>query len=77
MDGASAGEFVRRTFDKELFVSPFIDMAASYDFTTRVPDDRVTITVRESVAEAQVLTAVLDAQRAPITTRTLARAFFG
>jgi DUF1365 family protein len=77
VDGVSAGELVRRTFDKELFVSPFIDMAARYDFTTRVPDDRVTITVRETVAEGQVLTAVLDAERAPITTRTLARAFFG
>ena len=77
VEGATAGDLVRRRFDKELFVSPFIDMAARYDFTTRVPDERVTIAVREAVADGQVLTAVLDAGRAPLTGRTLARAFFG
>jgi len=77
VEGAQPGDLVRRRFDKELFVSPFIDMAARYDFTTRVPDQRVTIAVRETVAEGQVLTAVLDARRSPLTGPTLARAFFG
>ena len=75
VDGADAGDLVRRRFDKELFVSPFIDMEARYDFTTRVPDDRATIAVREFVAQGQVLTAALDARRVPLTTANLVRAF--
>lgn len=74
---ARAGDLVHRAFDKELFVSPFIDMEARYGFTARVPDDRISIVVRETVAEGQVLTAALTARRAPLTRSTLARAFFG
>lgn len=74
---ARPGDHVRRAFDKELFVSPFIDMAARYDFTTRVPDERVSIAVRQTVAEGQVLTVALTATREPMTSRSLARAFVG
>lgn len=73
---AVAGETVRRTFDKELFVSPFIDMEARYDFRTRVPDERLSVVVREDVAEGRVLTATLRAEREPFTGARLARAFF-
>lgn len=69
------GETVRRSFDKELFVSPFIDMEARYEFRTRVPDDRMSVVVREDVAEGRVLTAVLRAEREPLTGGRLARAF--
>jgi DUF1365 family protein len=50
-------------------------MEARYLFTTRVPDERATIAVREFVAEGQVLTAALDARRVPLTTGNLVRAF--
>lgn len=73
---AEEGDLVRHRFDKELYVSPFIDLAARYDFTTRVPDERVSVAVRELVADGQVLTAVLSAVRAPLSGRSLARAFF-
>ena len=76
-DGARPGDRVRSEFDKELFVSPFIDMEARYDFTARVPDDRVSVVVRESVAQGRVLTATLLARRVPLNGRGLARAFFG
>lgn len=76
-DPASAGDIVRRTFDKELFVSPFIGMDAQYDFATRVPSDRLSVVVREQVPEGRVLTAALTARRAPLTGLNLARAFFG
>ena len=46
---------VRTIFDKKLFVSPFIDMAATYDFSTRVPDERVSVVVRETTAGGPVL----------------------
>ena len=42
------GASVRTRFAKELFVSPFIDMDATYDFTTREPDQRVSVVVRET-----------------------------
>lgn len=70
------GTIVRRAFDKELFVSPFIDLAARYDFATRIPDDRISVVVREAVSQGPVLVAALTAKRAPITSRSLARAFF-
>ena len=74
---ASAGDIVRRGFDKELFVSPFIRMDARYDFATRVPDDRLSVVVREQVPEGHVLTAALTARRVPLNGLNLARAFFG
>ena len=74
---ASAGDVVRRGFAKELFVSPFIGMDARYDFATRVPDERLSVVVRAQEPEGHVLTAALNARRAPLTGANLARAFFG
>jgi DUF1365 family protein len=65
------GASVRTSFTKELFVSPFIDMDATYDFTTRVPDERVSMVVRESVSAGRVLIASLGARRAEITSARL------
>ena len=70
--GNDRGHSVRTIFDKELFVSPFIDMAATYDFSTRVPDERVSVVVRETAAGGQVLVATLGARRRPLTGRSLA-----
>jgi DUF1365 family protein len=68
-------ERVRHVFDKELFVSPFIDMEARYDFTTRVPGERVSLAVRETVREGPVLDAALVADRVSLTGRSLLSAF--
>jgi uncharacterized protein len=70
--GNARGHRVRTVFDKRLFVSPFIDMAATYDFSTRVPDERVSVVVRETAAGGRVLVATLGARRRPLTGRTLA-----
>ena len=70
--GNARGRRVRTVFDKRLFVSPFIDMAASYDFSTRVPDERASVVVRETAAGGRVLVATLGARRRPLTGRTLA-----
>lgn len=69
--GNDRASSVRTSFDKELYVSPFIDMAATYDFTTRVPDKRVSVVVRETAAGGQVLVATLDATRRALTARSL------
>ncbi|MEO8291670.1 MAG: DUF1365 domain-containing protein [Actinomycetota bacterium] len=60
-------------FTKELFVSPFIDMDATYEFHTDVPGERLAIAVRERVAQGQVLTVALVGRRLPMTTRDLIR----
>lgn len=72
---AHAGDTVEASFDKELFVSPFIDMAARYSFRTRVPDERIAVVVREAVREGQVLDATLIASRVPLNGRRLAAVF--
>lgn len=64
---------IRTEFDKELFVSPFIDMAARYDFRTRVPDERIAVLVRELAPGGQVLVATLTGRRSALTGRSLAR----
>ena len=63
---------IRTEFDKELFVSPFIDMSARYDFRTRIPDDRIAVLVRELAAGGQVLVATLTGRRRELTGRRLA-----
>jgi len=63
---------IRSEFDKELFVSPFIDMAATYDFRTRIPDDRIAVLVRELAPGGQVLVATLTGRRRALTGRSLA-----
>ncbi|MEO8477124.1 MAG: DUF1365 domain-containing protein [Actinomycetota bacterium] len=62
---------IRTEFDKELFVSPFIDMAARYDFRTRVPDERIAVLVRELAPGGQVLVATLTGTRRRLTGRSL------
>jgi DUF1365 family protein len=74
-EGTGPGDTVARSFDKELFVSPFIDLDAVYDFRTRVPDERLAVVVRERVREGRVLDAALTARRAPLDGRHLAWAF--
>jgi DUF1365 family protein len=60
-------------FDKELFVSPFIDLAAVYRFTANAPGDRLGIAVSEHVAQGRVLTASLTGRRLALTGANLAR----
>ena len=65
------GASVRTSFAKELYVSPFIDMDATYDFSTRDPDDRVSVVVRETAPGGRVLVATLGARRSELTSRAL------
>ncbi|MDH4112025.1 MAG: DUF1365 domain-containing protein [Actinomycetota bacterium] len=73
--GTGAGDIVARSFAKELFVSPFIDQAARYEFRTRVPDGRASVAVRETVREGKVLDAALTARRVTLDGPNLASAF--
>jgi DUF1365 family protein len=64
---------IRSGFDKELFVSPFTDMASTYDFRTRIPDGRIAMSVRQRAPGGQVLVATLTGRRRALTGRALAR----
>lgn len=75
VDGLDAAGNARHVFDKELFVSPFIDMDATYEFRVRPPDARAALLVREYVAAGQVLTATLVARRRELGRAGLWRAF--
>jgi len=72
---AQAGDRVRSLFGKELFVSPFVDMDALYDFTTRVPDHNATVAIRETVGSDHILNASLTTRRVALSGRALARVF--
>jgi uncharacterized protein len=67
------GPMIRASFDKELFVSPFIDMASTYDFRTRIPDERVAVLVRQRAPGGQLLVATLTGRRRALTGGALAR----
>lgn len=69
-----AGERVRHACAKAFFVSPFVPMDCTYDFTITPPGERVQIVIREADAEGPLLTASFAGEREPLTDAGLARA---
>ncbi len=62
---------------KDFFVSPFIDMTATYKFRVTEPGDNLSVLIRElDDTGADLLTATLVGTRAPLTDRALIGAFF-
>lgn len=64
---------IRQSCDKVFHVSPFIDMAATYDFRLRVPDSALSILIEERYANGTLLIAAQSGRRAPLTGRNLLR----
>lgn len=64
---ADGSQLVRTSFEKELFVSPFMDMDATYDITARVPDQSIAIALQLSTAEGHMLSASFSGRRIPLT----------
>ncbi|NNG05262.1 MAG: DUF1365 domain-containing protein [Inquilinus sp.] len=62
--------------DKEMYVSPFIEMAARYRFRVKEPDERLSILIRESTPEEELLLATMTGRRVALSDATLLRAFF-
>jgi len=75
VEGLDPAGNARHMFDKELFVSPFIDMEATYEFRMRPPDERAALLIREHLPSGHLLTATFVATGVPLTTRALWRAF--
>jgi DUF1365 family protein len=65
----------RQSFDKELHVSPFMDLEKSYSFTLTAPGDTVGVRIREDDKEGKLFTASFVGRRVEFTDRNLARLF--
>jgi DUF1365 family protein len=66
---------VRQTAEKAFFVSPFMDMGLTYDFTVRPPGEAVSVVVAVRRGETPILTASFAGRRRPLTDAALLRAF--
>lgn len=66
---------VRQQVKKGFFVSPFMDMALTYGFRVRPPENRYQLSITVSDPDGPVLTAVHRAERIALTDRNLAHAF--
>lgn len=64
---------LRAAHAKDFHVSPFIGMAARYDFRLSRPDERLRILIREFQDDRLLLVASQTGQRRPFTTRELLR----
>lgn len=74
--GATGGT-VRQRAEKAFYVSPFMEMSASYDFRVETPEEQLFVVIRESDAEGDLLLARHQGTRRDLSTFGLLRAFFG
>ncbi len=66
---------IRQTTEKAFFVSPFMDMDLTYDFTVHAPDQAVSVVVAVRKGDTPILTASFAGQRRPLTDAELFRAW--
>ena len=75
-EGANATEPLVHDCDKLFYVSPFIEMASRYRFRLRAPGERLSILIRQSVDEGEILIATHNGRRKALSDRSLLAAFF-
>ncbi len=66
---------IDHTWKKRLFVSPFIDLDATYRFRVQAPGEKVTIASRVADKDGHLLTAALEGRQVDMTTSNLLRLF--
>ena len=66
---------INQTCEKRLYVSPFIGMSATYRFRVKVPDERLSILIRQGTTEGKQLVAAHIGRRVPLTDANLINAF--
>jgi len=64
---------VRQTAEKAFFVSPFMDMDLTYDFTVRPPGEAVSVVVAVRREDTPILTATFAGTRQPLNDAALFR----
>jgi len=67
---------VRQSCAKGFYVSPFIAMAARYEFRIRRPGERIAVVIRESDAGGALLDAAFVGRRRPFSRASCLRLFF-
>ena len=65
---------VRQTCAKELYVSPFVPMDCTYQFTIAPPAEAISVCIDESDADGFFLRAIFSGKRQELTDATLLRA---
>jgi uncharacterized protein len=75
LPAAASGGIVRQSCPKRFYVSPFMQMEATYAFRIMPPGEKIAVAVQESDAEGLLLNAVFTGQRRPFSDRELAVAF--
>ena len=66
---------VDQSCEKRLYVSPFMGMAARYRFRLKVPDERLTMLIRQENESGRQLIATHTGRRVPLTDTSLLGAF--
>jgi DUF1365 family protein len=66
---------VRQTTEKTFFVSPFMDMDLTYDFTVRPPGEAVSVVVAVRKGDTPILTASFAGTRRALTDAEILRAW--
>lgn len=64
---------IRQTTEKQLFVSPFMDQALTYDFTVQAPGEAVSVVVKARRGDTPLLAASFAGARRELTPAALAR----
>ncbi len=72
----SGVETIRQGCEKRFYVSPFMDMAMTYDFRLRVPAETLSVVIHGRDAEGLMIAASQVGERRALTDRGLMRAFF-
>lgn len=72
----AAGQMVRQRCEKELYVSPFIPMAGTYEFRVRPAGETVLIAITESDPQGPLLHALFAGERRALTTGRLLATLF-
>ncbi len=73
---AGTGRIVRQRADKIFYVSPFIGMDCTYRFRIMPPAERMTVAIRQSDREGDLLVATHRASRVPFSDRNLLTCLF-
>ena len=66
---------VEHTWEKGFYVSPFIDLEATYRFRIRPPGDAISVTVNQEDNDGPLFSASMRGTRLPVDTRTLVSLF--
>ena len=70
--GAAPGATFRLRVPKHFYVSPYSDVDVAFDFTLRIPSDRLSVQIDDYVGAERTLTSTLNGARRELTGARLA-----